>query len=126
MAEVKFEDSEHSHAIGHGKLWEIAWTEAAGGAAAGAVADGVLYGIDSAKVRAQSTPVGNPSDIRILFRGMGPTILLGSVPVFARYVIRTREIIVVHVPLILCVITSLNDYFWDSAFSFCMRLSRLS
>ncbi|CAB9529273.1 adenosylmethionine carrier 1, chloroplastic/mitochondrial [Seminavis robusta] len=67
-------------------LWEISWTEAAGGAAAGAIADGVLYGIDSAKVRTQTAPAaGGEAGFRILFRGMGPTILLGSVPVFGSF-----------------------------------------
>ena len=58
----------------------IAWTEAAGGALAGALADAALYGVDSAKVRSQTTPTTRSGGIRILFRGMGPTILLGSVP----------------------------------------------
>jgi hypothetical protein len=65
--------------------------EAAGGAAAGVVADSVLYALDSAKVRAQSAPmVGASSTTRtagmsILFRGLVPTILLGSVPVFGSF-----------------------------------------
>lgn len=63
-------------------LWKVSWTEAAGGATAGAVADAVLYGIDSSKVRAQTTPVAGATDFRVLYRGLGPTILLGSVPVF--------------------------------------------
>ena len=46
---------------------------------AGGLADGVLYGVDSAKVRAQTTPA-HTGNMRILFRGLGPTILLGSVP----------------------------------------------
>lgn len=65
--------------------WNLAWTEAAGGAVAGGLADGVLYGIDSAKVRSQTAPVAGTAGtsaggVRILFQGLGPTILLGSVP----------------------------------------------
>jgi solute carrier family 25, member 38 len=69
-------------------LLETAMAEAAGGAVAGIVADSVLYAIDSAKVRQQSEPVkasGGGGGIRILFRGMAPTILLGSVPVFGTF-----------------------------------------
>jgi solute carrier family 25 (mitochondrial iron transporter), member 28/37 len=66
-------------------LWQVSWTEAAGGAAAGAVADAVLYGVDSAKVRAQTAPVVAAEGVGILFRGLGPTILLGSVPVFGSF-----------------------------------------
>jgi solute carrier family 25 S-adenosylmethionine transporter 26 len=64
-------------------LLQTALAEATGGAVAGVVADTVLYAIDSAKVRAQSKPVaGAGTGISILFRGLVPTILLGSVPVF--------------------------------------------
>jgi hypothetical protein len=69
-----------------GKLLQVALAESAGGAAAGVVADTVLYAIDSAKVRAQSTPAsGAAGGFRILFRGLAPTILLGSVPVFGTF-----------------------------------------
>lgn len=85
MEEIKFESRDKSHEIGQVGLWEVSWTEAVGSGAAGAVADAVFYSVDSAKVRAQSTPVGNLNDSRILFRGMGPTILLGSVPVFSSF-----------------------------------------
>jgi len=69
------------------QLWKISWTEAAGGAAAAAIADSVLYSVDSAKVRAQSPPTTTTAggDVRILFRGLGPTVLLGSVPVFGSF-----------------------------------------
>lgn len=63
---------------------QVAWTEAVGGAAAAAVADTVLYSLDSSKVRAQGPPTG-VNDIRMLFRGLGPTIMLGSVPVFSSF-----------------------------------------
>ncbi|KAG7368054.1 mitochondrial carrier protein [Nitzschia inconspicua] len=67
-------------------LLQIALAEAAAGATAGVIADSVLYAIDSAKVRQQSEPVkSSGSGIRILFRGMVPTILLGSVPVFGTF-----------------------------------------
>ncbi|KAL3904662.1 MAG: hypothetical protein SGARI_004825, partial [Bacillariaceae sp.] len=67
-------------------MLQTALAEAAGGAAAGVVADSVLYAIDSAKVRQQSTPQkGTSGSIRILFRGMVPTIALGSVPVFGTF-----------------------------------------
>lgn len=70
-------------------LLRTALAEAAGGAVAGVVADTVLYAIDSAKVRTQSTPVvssGTSSgNIRILFRGIIPTVALGSVPVFGTF-----------------------------------------
>lgn len=70
-----------------GRLVQTALAESAGGAAAGIVADSVLYAIDSAKVRAQhksaaSLSVGN---ISILFRGLAPTVLLGSLPVFGSF-----------------------------------------
>jgi solute carrier family 25 (mitochondrial iron transporter), member 28/37 len=66
-------------------LLAIAMAEAAGGAVAGIVADSILYGIDSVKVRQQSEPIQSKGGIRILFRGMVPTILLGSVPVFGTF-----------------------------------------
>uniref|UniRef100_A0A7S4EF66 Mitochondrial carrier protein n=1 Tax=Pseudo-nitzschia australis TaxID=44445 RepID=A0A7S4EF66_9STRA len=68
-------------------LLQTALAEAAGGAAAGLVADSVLYAVDSAKVRAQSKPVGGTAGggLRILFRGFVPSILLGSVPVFGSF-----------------------------------------
>lgn len=67
-------------------LLQTALAEAAGGAAAGIIADSVLYGVDSAKVRAQSKAVGGGSGgLRILFRGFAPSILLGSVPVFGSF-----------------------------------------
>jgi hypothetical protein len=70
-----------------GGLIQTALAESAGGAAAGVVADSVLYAIDSAKVRAQhksaaSLSIGNVS---ILFRGLAPTVLLGSLPVFGSF-----------------------------------------
>lgn len=70
-------------------LLHTALAEAAGGATAGVIADSVLYAIDSAKVRQQSESIqssnGKSAGIRILFRGMVPTILLGSVPVFGTF-----------------------------------------
>jgi hypothetical protein len=67
-------------------MLQTALAEAAGGAAAGVVADSVLYAVDSAKVRQQSTPMqGTAGNYRILFRGMVPTIALGSVPVFGTF-----------------------------------------
>jgi hypothetical protein len=66
-------------------MLQTALAEAAGGAAAGVVADAVLYAIDSAKVRAQTAPVKGADGFRILFRGIIPTILLGSVPVFGTF-----------------------------------------
>ena len=69
-------------------LLQTALAEAAGGATAGLVADSVLYAVDSAKVRAQSKPVGGiggSGGLRILFRGIVPSILLGSVPVFGSF-----------------------------------------
>lgn len=67
-------------------LLQTAMAEAVGGAAAGIVADSVLYAVDSVKVRQQSEPVkSSGGGIRILFRGMAPTILLGSVPVFGTF-----------------------------------------
>lgn len=67
-----------------GRLVQSALADAAGGAAAGAIADGVLYSIDSWKVRTQTKPdvTSGKNNIRILFRGLGPTVMLGSVPVF--------------------------------------------
>ncbi|KAL3897353.1 MAG: hypothetical protein SGARI_006941 [Bacillariaceae sp.] len=66
-------------------ILQTALAEAAGGAAAGVVADSVLYALDSAKVRQQSTPVKGSSNFRILFRGLVPTVALGSVPVFGTF-----------------------------------------
>ena len=65
-------------------LLSTALTEALGGATAGIIADGTLYAIDSAKVRSQTTPMvsSGKSNGMILFRGLVPTVLLGSVPVF--------------------------------------------
>jgi solute carrier family 25 (mitochondrial iron transporter), member 28/37 len=77
-------EDEQSDTTARLNLWQVSWTEAAGGAAAGAVADAVLYGVDSAKVRAQTAPVV-AEGVGILFRGLGPTILLGSVPVFGSF-----------------------------------------
>ena len=75
------------------ELFKISVFEATGGAVAGVIADTVLYGIDSAKVRAQSKPVSVTSSTninkfgkyKILFRGLVPTVMLGSVPVFATF-----------------------------------------
>lgn len=69
--------------VGYLDVLHSALAEAAGGAAAGVVADSVLYAIDSAKVRSQSKPVAGGSFI--LFRGLVPTVLLGSVPVFGTF-----------------------------------------
>jgi hypothetical protein len=76
-------------------LLRTALVEAAGGAVAGVVADTVLYAIDSAKVRTQSAPtingvpsgttISSSNNIRILFRGIIPTVALGSVPVFGTF-----------------------------------------
>lgn len=68
-------------------LAQSALAEAVGGATAGVIADGVLYGIDSWKVRVQQSKSTGSSirDVRILFRGLGPTVLLGSVPVFGGF-----------------------------------------
>lgn len=71
-----------------GRLVQTALAESAGGAAAGIVADTVLYAIDSAKVRSQHKATASLSaagNVSILFRGLGPTILLGSVPVFGSF-----------------------------------------
>mmetsp|Transcript_4650 Transcript_4650/g.6730 ORF Transcript_4650/g.6730 Transcript_4650/m.6730 type:complete len:274 (+) Transcript_4650:368-1189(+) len=65
-------------------LLQTALAESAGGATAGIVADSVLYAIDSAKVRAQSQPVAKRS-LSILFRGLVPNVLLGSVPIFGSF-----------------------------------------
>ena len=67
--------------------WQLqtALAGAAGGATAGLVADSVLYAVDSAKVRAQSKVGGGSSDYRILFRGIVPSIALGSIPVFGTF-----------------------------------------
>lgn len=66
-------------------LLQISFAESAGGATAGIVADSVLYAIDSAKVRAQSKPGAGKRSVSILFRGLVPTIFLGSVPVFGSF-----------------------------------------
>ncbi|CAJ1954665.1 unnamed protein product [Cylindrotheca closterium] len=68
-------------------LAQSALAEAAGGATAGVIADSTLYGIDSWKVRVQQSKStgGSIRDLRILFRGLGPTVLLGSVPVFGGF-----------------------------------------
>mmetsp|Transcript_24891 Transcript_24891/g.68627 ORF Transcript_24891/g.68627 Transcript_24891/m.68627 type:complete len:282 (+) Transcript_24891:94-939(+) len=68
-------------------ILHTALAEAAGGAAAGLVADSVLYAVDSAKVRSQSKPVPGTGGggIRILYRGFAPSIFLGSVPVFGSF-----------------------------------------
>jgi hypothetical protein len=69
-----------------GKLLETALAESAGGAAAGAIADCVLYAVDSAKVRSQSaSAAGSKHGVSVLFRGLVPTIALGSVPVFGSF-----------------------------------------
>ena len=71
-----------------GRLVQIAVTEATGGAAAGIVADTVLYAIDSLKIQAQhksSSAALSTGNISVLFRGFLPTILLGSVPVFGTF-----------------------------------------
>lgn len=68
-------------------LAQTALAEAAGGASAGVIADSLLYGIDSWKVRIQQSKStgGSMRDLRILFRGLGPTVLIGSVPVFGGF-----------------------------------------
>ena len=68
-------------------LLQTALAECAGGATAGAIADFVLYGVDSAKVRKQTTPskASAGSNVSILFRGLIPTIAFGSVPVFGSF-----------------------------------------
>jgi hypothetical protein len=96
-------------------LVPLALCEAAGAAVAAAIADTVLYAMDSAKIRAQSsspsssssssfqptvvattTTIGAASgqsssyfkknnNVQILFRGLVPTVLFGSVPVFATF-----------------------------------------
>jgi predicted anti-sigma-YlaC factor YlaD len=70
-----------------GLLMGMAMAEATGGAVAGIVADSILYGIDSVKVRQQSEAIqtGSAGGIRILFRAMAPSILLGNVPVFGTF-----------------------------------------
>ncbi|CAE7603224.1 SAMC1 [Symbiodinium natans] len=67
-----------------GPLLQTATSEALGGACAGVVADSVLYAVDSAKVRAQTTPAAS-GGWKILFRGLVPTITLGSVPIFGSF-----------------------------------------
>lgn len=69
-------------------MLHTALAEAAGGATAGVIVDTVLYALDSAKVRQQSESVrtgGSGGGIRILFRGIAPTIALGSLPVFGTF-----------------------------------------
>jgi Mitochondrial carrier protein len=96
-------------------LVPLALCEAAGAAVAAVIADTVLYAMDSAKIRAQSSPsslssssslqptvaattttIGAASgqssaylkknnSLQTLFRGLVPTILFGSVPVFATF-----------------------------------------
>lgn len=58
-----------------------------GGGVAGVLADSILYGIDSAKVRAQhkSASALTPRNLSILFKGLGPTVMLGSLPVFGTF-----------------------------------------
>ena len=68
-----------------GRLLQTAMAEAAGGACAAVLADSVLYAVDSAKVRTQALKIAGASNWRILFRGMVPTIALGSVPVFGSF-----------------------------------------
>lgn len=70
-----------------GRLVQTALAESAGGAAAGIVADSVLYAIDSAKVRSQNRAAASLSvgNVSILFRGLGTTVMLGSVPVFGSF-----------------------------------------
>lgn len=81
-------------------LLQTAMAEAAGGAAAGAIADTILYAVDSAKVRRQTTPTvpkaaavvataghgaASRGSWKILFRGLVPTVALGSVPIFGSF-----------------------------------------
>jgi len=70
-----------------GRLVQTALAESAGGAAAGIVADTVLYAVDSAKVRSQQKAAValSAGNISILFRGLGPTVMLGSVPVYGSF-----------------------------------------
>lgn len=69
-----------------GDLAYTAFTEAAGGAVAGVIADSVLYGVDSAKIHQQQAATATTTRPRaspmLLYRGLVPTVLLGSVPVF--------------------------------------------
>jgi hypothetical protein len=84
-------------------LVPLALCEAAGAAVAAVIADTVLYAIDSAKIRAQSLSSSQPTaamtfgaasgyssyfkknNLQILFRGLVPTVLFGSVPVFGTF-----------------------------------------
>lgn len=84
-------------------LVRVGCAEAVGGIVAGILADTVLYAIDSAKIMQQQQqqqrqkPMSSPgvgqsavklSDltrISVLFRGVLPTVLLGSVPVFGTF-----------------------------------------
>lgn len=69
-----------------GRLFQTALAEAGGGAVAAVLADSLLYAIDTAKVRAQASPrTSAQGGWRILFKGMIPTIALGSVPVFGSF-----------------------------------------
>jgi len=70
-----------------GRLVQLSIAEAAGGGAAGVLADAILYGIDSAKVRAQHKSASSltPRNISILFKGLVPTVMLGSLPVFGTF-----------------------------------------
>ena len=68
-------------------LIQLSIAEAVGGGVAGVLADSVLYGIDSAKVRAQYKFASSltPRNMSILFKGLVPTVLLGSLPVFGTF-----------------------------------------
>jgi hypothetical protein len=70
-----------------GRLLQLSIAEAAGGGVAGVLADSVLYAIDSAKVRAQhkSASALTPRNVSILFKGLVPTVMLGSLPVFGAF-----------------------------------------
>lgn len=70
-----------------GRILQLSLAEAAGGGIAGVVADSILYAIDSAKVRAQHKTATSltPQNFSILFRGLGPTVLLGSLPIFGTF-----------------------------------------
>ena len=65
------------------EISSTALTEAVGGAVAGAIADTVLYGVDTAKIRHQQAQTGG--NVASLYRGLAPSILLGSVPVFGTF-----------------------------------------
>ncbi|KAJ1447567.1 mitochondrial carrier domain-containing protein [Pelagophyceae sp. CCMP2097] len=66
-------------------LSRYAWTESVGGASAGVTADMVLYGIDSYKVRLQSGAAFEAAPGGSIFRGLVPSLLLGSVPTFGLF-----------------------------------------